>query len=169
MVVLLALIEFAFVFNAMLAVDFATRDGALAAAEAGSASDADCAILRAVDRSVTPPASNSRISEVRVFKADENGQPVGPANVYDRNGSLDCPLADGTAATLPYRLISETYPSKGRCNELAGCKVQTTVDTIGVQITYEYAWQTPLHSFLPMTGPGYTMVKSNAMRMEPVL
>ena len=43
------------------------------------------------------------------------------------------------------------------------------LDTIGVQITYNYQWHTPLKSLLGFTGPGWTIVKSNAMEMEPVL
>jgi len=38
-----------------------------------------------------------------------------------------------------------------------------------VQVTYVYAWKTPLARMLPMTGPGYTLTTNNAMRMEPVL
>lgn len=36
-------------------------------------------------------------------------------------------------------------------------------------MTYVYKWKTPLPGLISMTGPGYTLVKSNAMRMEPVL
>lgn len=168
-VILLAIIEFGFVMNAFVSVDFATRDAALAAAEAGNAPDADCSILRALDRSVTSPAKNHAMTQVRVFKADANGQAMGPVNVYDRNGTTSCPLADGTAATVAYRLVSNSYVEGDRCNELAGCKVQTTVDTIGVQISYSYEWVTPLHWLMPTLGPGYTIVKANAMRMEPIL
>jgi Flp pilus assembly protein TadG len=146
-VLLLAVIEFAFALNALVSIDFATRDAALAAAEAGNTDDADCSILRALDSSMTAPANNSRVSEVRIFKADVNGSP----------------------ATVAYRLLSGTYPESSRCNELEGCKVQPTVDTIGVQIHYGYGWVTPLHTFIPSMGPGYSMVKSNAMRMEPIL
>jgi len=167
--VLLAIVEFAFVMNALVSVDFATRDAALAAAEAGNAGDADCSILRTLDRGMTTPAKNELVSEVRVYKADANGNALGPVNVYDRNGTTSCPLADGTPATVSYRSVSTGYDAAGRCNELQGCKVQTTVDTIGVQITYRYAWVTPLHWLMPTLGPGYNMVKSNAMRMEPVL
>jgi Flp pilus assembly protein TadG len=166
---LLAIVEFAFVMNALVAVDFATHDAALAAAEAGNAPDADCSILRTLDRGLTTPAKNQLISEVRVFKADTNGAALGPVNVYDRDGTTSCTLADGTPATVAYRLVSNTYDGASRCNELNGCKVQTTVDTIGVQITYAYTWVTPLHWLMPTVGPGYTMVKANAMRMEPIL
>jgi hypothetical protein len=168
-VLLLAIIEFAFAFNALVSVDFATRDAALAAAEAGNADDADCSILRALDRSMTAPANNSRVSEVRVFKADANGAPLGPVNVYDRAGGIPCARPDGTTETLAYRLVSSSYPESDRCNELRGCEMQTTVDTIGVQIHYGYSWVTPLHSMIPALGSGYSFVKANAMRMEPVL
>ena len=166
---LLAIVEFAFVMNALVSVDFATRDAALAAAEAGNASDADCSILRALDKGMTTPAKNQLVSQVRVFKADANGKALGPVNVYDRNWTTSCPLADGTPATVAYNLVSSTYDDASRCNELNGCGVQTTVDTIGVEITYLYSWVTPLHWLMPTVGPGYTMVKANAMRMEPIL
>lgn len=168
-VLLLAVVEFGFVMNAQVSIDFASRDAALAAAEAGNADNADCSILRALDRGMTTPANNQRVTEVRVFKSDANGKPLGPVNIYDRNGATSCPLADGTAATVAYRRVSNTYIETDRCNELQGCKVQTTVDTIGVQLTYAYGWVTPLHWLMPTLGPGYTMVKANAMRMEPVL
>jgi Flp pilus assembly protein TadG len=168
-VLLLAVIEFAFALNALVSIDFATRDAALAAAEAGNTDDADCSILRALDSSMTAPANNSRVSEVRIFKADVNGAALGPVNIYDRGGVTSCPLEDGSPATVAYRLLSGTYPESSRCNELEGCKVQPTVDTIGVQIHYGYGWVTPLHTFIPSMGPGYSMVKSNAMRMEPIL
>ena len=168
-VLLLAIVEFGFALNALVSIDFATRDAALAAAEAGNASKADCSILRALDSSMTAPANNSRVSEVRIFKADANGKALGPVNIYDRNGETSCPLNDGTPATVAYQLVSGTYPETSRCNELQGCKVQATVDTIGVQISYGYGWVTPLHVLVPSLGPGYSMVKSNAMRMEPIL
>ena len=169
LILLFGVIEFAFTMNAYLSIDFATRNAALTAAEAGSAGSADCSILRTVEASVTAPASTSRITEVRVFKADANGNALGPVDVYDRTGAMSCPLADGTPATLPYSEVTNGYPASGRCDELSGCNVQTSVDTVGIQVTYEYGWTTPLHSLLPTSGPGYTMVKSNVMRMEPVL
>ncbi len=167
--IILAIVEFGFTMNAWVSVDFVTRDAALAAAEAGNADSGDCSILRAIDSGMTTPAKNHAITEVRIFKADTNGKSLGPVNVYDRNGTTSCPLADGTASTVAYRLVSESYDESTRCNELGGCNVQTTVDTIGVQITYAYTWATPLHYLMPTLGPGYLMVKSNAMRMEPVL
>jgi hypothetical protein len=51
-----------------------------------------------------------------------------------------------------------------------GCGgLHTGLDTIGVQITYNYTWHTPLKGLLGFVGPGWTIVRSNAMEMEPVL
>jgi hypothetical protein len=156
----------------MLSVDFATREAALAASEAGSQLNADCSILRAVERSVQPPADDRQLREVRIYKATANGTPASPLRemVYKRDGgSLSCPLPDGTASTLPYSLAGGTYTHDTRCNTLAGCGPGSlSVDTIGVEATYVYRWHTPLPSLWPTGGTGYTMTQGNAMRMEPV-
>jgi Flp pilus assembly protein TadG len=161
MIILFGVIEFAFVLNASLSIEFATRDGALAAAEAGTTPGADCSILKVVDAGIGAPADRNAITEVQIYKSDPNGNPVGPRNTYSRSGSAACP-------GLPYHLVSANYVDKDRCNILDP-DVCGGVDTIGVQVTYEYAWKTPLARLLPMTGSGYTLVTNNAMRMEPVL
>jgi Flp pilus assembly protein TadG len=168
-VILFGVIEFAFVFNAVLSIDFATRDAALAAAEAGDKPGADCSVLRAVERSVGAPADPGSITTVRIFMATPTGAAKGPVNTFTRGGTFAC--ADGTG-TMPYTRTTNSYPEdSSRCNVLAGCPStgSPTVDTIGVEMTYVYKWKTPLASLLPMSGPGYTIVKANAMRMEPVL
>lgn len=168
LVLLFSVVEFGFAFNGVLSIDFATRDAALAAAEAGNETGADCSILRVVERSIEAPADRSRITTVRIFKASTTGAKVGPVNTFTRGGTYDC--GDGTG-TMPYtKSSSSSYPESGRCNVLAGCGGSSfTVDTIGVEMTYIYEWVTPLARLIPLTGTGYTMTKDNAMRMEPVL
>lgn len=168
--ILFGVIEFAFVLNAMLGVNFASREAALTAAEAGSNAGADCAILRTVDGSISSPADRNRISTVEIYLSQANGLPVQPERkvVYVRGGALSCPLADGTPATVPYSFSFGSYTYNTRCSVLAGCGTKT-VDTIGVEISYVYDWKTPLVSLLPMSGAGYDFHLGNAMRMEPVL
>jgi hypothetical protein len=161
MVILFGVIEFAFVLNASLSVEFATRDAALAAAEAGTTPGADCSILKVVEASIGAPADKNAINNVTIYKSDPNGNPLGPKNVYSRGGGSVCP-------GMPYKVVSLGYLEKDRCNVLATA-VCGGVDTIGVEVSYVYAWKTPLARLLPMTGPGYTLVTNNAMRMEPVL
>jgi TadE-like protein len=170
LILLFSVIEFSFALNAVLSVDFATREAALAASEAGSAPNADCSILRAIERSVQAPAESDRLTQVRIFKANANGAALGPVMVYTRGGgTVDCPLPDGTAGTLPYTLGTATYAPDQRCNSLGGCGIGSlTVDTIAVEATYNYRWHTPLPTLWPTAGTGYVVTQSNAMRMEPV-
>jgi TadE-like protein len=170
LILLFAVIEFAFALNALLSIDYASRQAALAAAEGGNQLGADCSILRTVEESVQTPADASRISNVVIFKANANGTPLGPQVVYNRSdgASKPCPLPDGTPDSLPYSFAGGSYTEQTRCNVLAGCGSRT-VDTIGVEMTYLYRWHTPLPSLWPTGGTGYTMTKGNSMRMEPVL
>jgi TadE-like protein len=171
MIILFFVIEFAFALNAYLAIDFASREAALAGAEAGNDTNADCAILRAVERSIQPPAADTNIQQVRIFKANATGDEIGPVTIYTRTNSIPCPLLDGTPSTLPYTRGTNTYPPSARCNVLAGCTVGTpgSVDTIGVEISYGYDVKTPVYSLINSSGSGWIMTKSNAMRMEPIL
>ncbi len=176
LVVMLAIVEFAFVFNAVLATNFASRTAALAAAEAGNDTGADCVILRGVEREVGAPADKSRITAVRIYRSDTNGKQMGSAvNVYTRTGSTTCDLIDGTTVTVPYKISGTPgYPASDRCNVLLGCPAGPSgshpgLDTIGVDVQYSHQWRTPLNNFLPGSGSGYIFDRSNAMRMEPVL
>jgi Flp pilus assembly protein TadG len=170
LVILLAIIEFAFAFNALLAVNFASRNAALTAAEGGDAAGTDCLVLRTVEGDVAAPADRSRIGRVEIFRSDRNGAVIGEPTVYARDGgSTTCEFAGGTTVTVPYRLVADGYPEADRCNTLAGCEDGRTLDLVGVRITYTHAWVTPLRSFVGGDPGGLTFDRSNATRMEPVL
>jgi hypothetical protein len=174
---LLGTIEFAFLFNATLSVNFASRNASLIAAEAGSRGSADCLILQSVERDLAPPTDRGLIQAVKIFKADRTGAPVsGIQNIYvrDTSTSLTC-----GSVSVPYRLSgSAGYAS--RCDRLSGCLVAGSnpaaygpLDSIGVQIQYRYRYVTPLRSLiqaLPGSGSGQLDIQwSNVMRMEPIL
>jgi Flp pilus assembly protein TadG len=168
----IGVIEFAVAFNALLAVNFASRDAALLAAEAGSDAGADCVVLDSIEDDVMEPANRARISQVRIYWADTNGNPK-PGNIhnqYNRGGSTTCTYPDGSTITVPYTLVTANYPETDRCDILAGCDVNhTTVDTIGVSISYFHGWVTPVAGLVSLTGTGFSFTHQNAMRMEPVL
>lgn len=168
--ILFGVIEFAFIFNALLSVGFASHEAALAAAEGGSLSSADCSVLKAVQHSFDAPTDRTAISEIQIYQADKNGAKKGPIQVYDRTGTTACDNPDGSTTTLPWKATTATYPPEIRCNVLEGCGgASVGVDTIGVQVTYLYKGHTPMAWLLPGSGSGYTMIKSSAMRMEPIL
>jgi Flp pilus assembly protein TadG len=177
-ILLLGVVEFAFMFNATLAINLASRNASLIAAESGSNTLADCAILARIERDVSAPLALSQIQSVTIYKADRAGNPVSPAvqNVYTRTNSTPC--LGYTPSSVPYTLGASTYPMGeapigGRCDILAGCSTTIPMDSIGVRITYRYVLKTPLGnlvSFLPGAAGGYVdFTWSNVMRMEPTL
>lgn len=171
LIVALGLVEFAFVFNAVLATNFASRTAALLAAEAGDGVGSDCVILQSVEREMGAPVDKNRILQVDIYWADANGaQIANNVTTYTRGGTKTCNYPDGTSITVPYTNTIDNYPEASRCNVLAGCGGgHNGVDTIGVRITYSHQWKTPLNNFLSNGSGGYVFSRSNSMRMEPVL
>ncbi len=112
LIVLFGVIEFSFALNAYLSIDFGSREAALAAAEAGNDINADCSVLRSVERSIGAPASNKQVQQVQIYKAQSNGDPIGGASptIYTRTGSMSCPFEDGSPDTLPYTRTANGYP-----------------------------------------------------------
>ncbi len=193
LVVLMGVIEFAFLLNGLLAINFATRDATLIAAEAGNAGLdknshdlADCVILQKVEQDVSAPANAANITEVQIYWTNTYGQALDTSgnvttlgsasqavDTYARTGSTTCTYPDNTTVTVPYSETSTAYPSSQRCNVVGGCPLMTGshpgLDTIAVQVTYHDTWKTPLHDFVGLLGSGWTVTQSNEMRMEPVL
>lgn len=168
---ILAILEFAFVFNAVLAVNYASRNAALVAAEAGNGVGADCVILQSIESDLSGPADRSRIGRVEIYRAAESGAVIGSPTVYTRGaGPTTCSFPDGTTIVVPYERTANGYPEAGRCNVLAGCGGSATgLDIVGVRIAYTHTWVTPLRSFVGGNPGGFAFDRSNVNRMEPVL
>jgi Flp pilus assembly protein TadG len=169
MVLLLGIIEFAFLFNALLSINYAARDSALAAAEAGNGTGSDCVILDAVDKAVGPPADESRITTVEIYQATPNGVMINTPTIYTRGGTTSGAACGVTGLSVPFTKTADGYTEANRCNVLAGCGVgHATVDNVAVRITYVHRYVTPLQNFL---GGGATLSfdRSSVMRMEPIL
>ena len=152
---MMGVLEYGFLYNNILTVQYAARQGVSAAAQAGGVDGADCSILKAVERALTAPIDKTRVSSVLIYKSDANGDPVpGVANQYTRSGTLDCPGSE----TEPYTLIgSEGYLQADRHDALAD-----GLDVVGVRIGYLYSGITPM-------GAGRTWAVSDgaSLRMEP--
>ena len=168
LLLIIGLIEFSFVLNARNTVLFASRDGSMLAAEGGSLDGTDCVVLQKIDGDVVSPATTLRVQQVQIYWSDRNGDQIGSnANVYTRGGTTSCTYADGTTITVPYTLSSPGYVESARCNVLAGCGgSHTTIDTIGVRVTYQHFWLT---SFARITGAGVIFTEASITRAEPQL
>ncbi|MBI3748582.1 MAG: pilus assembly protein [Chloroflexi bacterium] len=180
-VLLLAIIEFMFLFNAQLSLNYATRDATLIAAEAGNNENADCQILRQIDNDLNAPTDESRVLTVHIFSATETGDQLSTPKeqTYTRGGTTTC-----GSLVVPYTLGTNDYPYNVRCNDLdrTTCASgftgpdNTGVDIIGVQLDYGYRFVTPLSGAFALLGgvplwggAGISMNVANAMRMEPIL
>ncbi len=175
MLLMLFLVEFAFVFSALLGINYASRNGALMAAEAGNDPLADCVILQQVEDSIGAPGNKANIATVTIYRSDQSGSVRLATLTYTRSTTLSTTCTKGTGATattltVPYTSPNGTYTYDQRCNILTGCSNlgRTQLDTIGVEITYHHSWVTPIQNF-GLAGTGATLTQSNAMRMEPIL
>lgn len=169
---LMGMIEFAFVFNATLSVNYAARDAALAGAEAGNAIGADCVIVDSVENAVGSPTSDDRITKIEIYRADPNGGTIGSPTVYTRtNDPTDMPCTGiPGVSSMPYDRTSNGYAELDRCNILGGCGTgRPTVDNIAVRVTYHHDWVTPLPNFIGGGPGGLTFERDSVMRMEPIL
>lgn len=167
---IVAFIEFAFAFSTANALNYVARNVALVVAEGGSRSGTDCTALMVLERDFGDTSNRTGIASVDVYFSDENGNVIGgEVNRYNRAGSLTCTDLDRTGLTLPYTAASTTYAESVRCSVLAGCGgTHSRLDTVGVRITYQYSWKTPLSALLGFLGPP-TFTATQQMRMEPVL
>ena len=175
----MAVVEFAFVFNAILSVNFAARNAALIAAEAGNAINSDCIILASIENDVQAPADRARISRVDIYRSTLTGAVWAGSTPtsYTRGGSKTCTYPDRPPITVPYQIVSgaagDGYPEADRCNILKGCKpdthgvTHTGVDHVGVRISYNHPYKTPIRTLF--SGPSLSFDRANSMRMEPVL
>jgi hypothetical protein len=152
---LMGVIEFGFLYNNLLTVQFAARQGVSAAAQAGGVDGADCSILNAVEKALSPPIDHARVEFVEIFQSDAAGGVVpGIVNRYVREGTLDCP---GTG-TQPYTLVgAEGYPQIDRHDALV-----EGLDVIGVRLGYEYVGMTPV-----ALGRTWDLSDGATLRMEP--
>ncbi len=152
---LMGIIEFGFLYNSLLTVQYAAREGVSAGAQAGGVDGADCSILDAVERTLVPPLNRDRVEFVEIYQSNGAGDPVaGVINRYVRQGTLDCP---GTG-TEPYTLDGpEGYPQIGRHDALV-----EGLDVIGVRIGYQYVGMTPA-----ALGRSWDLSDGATLRMEP--
>ena len=158
MLFLLGLLEMGFVFDHVLTISYASREGArTGAALANGAKLSNCndvdsyaiaAVQRVLDSPGSPIAANlGRVSEIRIFKADASGRPTSAVNVWVPGAG---PTVDGKR--LSFRLSSTGWLTCGTNRTSA----TSNPDSLGVAISYTYQAVTPLASIARFFGgPGW--------------
>jgi TadE-like protein len=185
MLILLAILEFGFMFNHHLTLEYATREGARAGAAMadGTVKDANCGlgpltganvdplIIAAVQRVLESPGSlvnRANITQVKIYEMPWNGTtPTGPQNVWTyRPGNAanpDVPCLS-PATDLDFYESAHGWDASART-------IGATPDSIGISISYDYKFQTPLAGIIRVLfGNSWgtiRMTDSTIMALEP--
>jgi hypothetical protein len=160
MLLLLGLLEFGFVFDHTMTLNYATREGARsgAAFAAGNATTMPCAtstdvdkhVVAAIERVLEAPGSPiaiDRINDIRIYRATSSGAVSGgQVNVwdYDPGGG---PSVDGS--NLDFSQSSQGWNACTRDNSWSG---GVAPDSLGVSISYQYQYVTPLAAAMQFFG-----------------
>jgi Flp pilus assembly protein TadG len=169
MLLLLGMIEFGFVFTHHIGLEYASREGARmgAALASGSASiacaDVDSNVIAALQRVVTSPGSQiavGNITQIQIYSANSSGNPIGTLiNTWVPGTG---PTVDGVA--LQFRNTATGWPACPTGNRNNG----TTPDSIGVRLTYNYDFVTPLGNFISAFSSGrIVMTDKTVMALNP--
>lgn len=170
LLILLGMLEFGFAFSHHLTMEYSTREGARTGASlANGSATVPCAIIddqviAAVQRVLTGAGSQvalARVGEIRIYKANSTGQELGPKNVWRPGGG---PTVEG--AQLKFANVSTGWDACSRKN--ATVSASDRVDSIGVSITYDYDFVTPLGSLMGIVGTAQLhMTDRTVMSLNP--
>jgi hypothetical protein len=166
LILLLGMLEFGIAFNHQLTLGYATREGARIGADlvngggllgcgtgqSPNAGNVDQVIIEAVDRVLTStgsPIPLSQVTRIRIFQADQGGgDTLGKDNDWGYVASAYT-LPDGTKVN--FSPGTQTWNACNRSN-VVGHTYASSVDSIGVSISYTYQMNTPLSSALRLIG-----------------
>jgi len=186
MLILDGLLEFGFVFEHNLTLEYATREGARVGASLVNGSvpigcttsqpnwqNVDPLIIAAVERVLDSPGSEivvARVSQIVIFKAGSGGSDSGTHNVwsYTTSGTVMAPCAPSTDPALKFS--DPSYPSGDTWPASARINTPPNYDAIGVRLTYTYQFVTPLATLMGLFGSGnptITMTDQSVMVANP--
>lgn len=186
LLILLGMLEFGFVFEHQISVEYATREGARAGASLANGGgtlgcgpgqspnwqSVDPLIVAAVERVLESPGSQvvvSRVSQIVIYKANPTtgADDQGLHDVWTYSPGLG-PVPQGTSQALDF--VDASYPNGDAWKACARNNAGASVDSIGVSLTYTYAFQTPLASVMGFFGggnPTLTLTDHTVMDLNP--
>jgi hypothetical protein len=155
------ILEFGLMFDHLMTISYATREGARSGAAFASGNDTtmvctasvdiDKNIVAAVQRVLDAPGSQvkkDRVSEIRIYLANSSGAQSGSsANVWVY-GAGSGPIVDGE--NLDFRVSTTGWNACARDNTWTG---SAAPDSLGVSVVYDYRMATPLGSIMGFFGP----------------
>jgi Flp pilus assembly protein TadG len=122
--------------NDHVSIEYATRQAARTGAVLGSQPTADCAIISAVNASISAVA-NVTVTQIMIYKAGADGLPQGSLFETVYAGDPTCAIVSGVP-TLSEVASLANYPPSSRIDN------PFTEDSLGVEVSYSYTFQFPL-------------------------
>lgn len=162
---IVAIMEFSFVLTVKVGISTTTQDAVQLAAELGNGASVDFQVLSLIERDVSPPMNKAKIVSVVIFSTDAYGKVNNGQDKYTRGGVYKNP--SDITQTVPYTQDPNLgYPPVNRCNVVATV-ICGGVGYLGVTITYQYNWITPLPGLVGL-GSAPLFVQTSVSRLEPV-
>lgn len=173
---LLGMLEFGFAFTHNLTLEYGTREGARVGSALANGSDTfacapdvtgvspvDKQIIAAVQRVLTSPGSRvdlSKLGEIHIYKSTSTGT-EGIRNVWVVGNGPKLDPNDPASPNLLFRQVSVGWTACSRLNS-------ATPDSVGVSLTYDYKYITPLGSLMGLGGsPTMKMSDRTVMALNP--
>jgi hypothetical protein len=165
MTIVVALMEFSFLLTTKVGVTNTAQDAVQLASRLGNTASSDFQVLQLVEKDISAPMDKAKIVSVEIFKTDSYGTRNLGEDRYTRDGGTYPDPSDPNIPpkTVPYTQSTPTYAPSTRQNVVA-----TGVDYIGVIVTYQYTWITPIPNLVGLGSTGMTFVQSSVSRMEPI-
>lgn len=170
LLIVLGTLEFGFVFDHHLTLEYATREGArtgsaivngggpLGCPGTVTTQEVDSSIIAAVERVLDSPDSPvdvADVTEIRIYRADINGNQIG--SQMNRWTPGAGPPVDGVNLSFA-RTGAEGWAACSRSNALPA-------QSIGVSLRYTYRYRTPMTALLGWTT--LTMSDRTIMQFNP--
>jgi len=188
LLMLLSMIDFGFAFYSNLTIEYASREGArvgaalangggplgCGAGQSPNAATVDQYVIAAVERVLKSagiqvdvnPSGSGGVQSIRIFKANATtgADSLGIGNVwtYSRGGG---PLIPGTSTRLDF---VETAHGWNVCDRV---NTYTAPDSLGVAVSYRYAYITPLAGAFALAtngpAPALSFTDRTVMQLNP--
>ena len=186
MLILFGMIEFGFVFSHDLTLEYATREGARAAAaldngggtlgcgvgQSPNWTTVDPLVVAAVERVLQSPGSLvviSKVSQIVIYKANPTtgANDQGKQDVWTYSPG-NGPIPQGSTSHLNF--VDSSYPNGDAWQACSRSNASPNIDSIGVSLVYSYNFQTPLAGVLNFFGGGgstLTLTDKTVMQLNP--
>ena len=141
--------------NAHVSIEYATQQAARVGSVLGDQPTADCGIVSAVNAALSNVA-NVTVTQIMIYDAGVDGQPQGMSTESIYAGDPTCSIVGGVATVSP-TASPDNYPPSSRND------TPYTEDSLGVQVSYTYAFQFPLIGNGVFASTDYTVMPINPM------